>query len=37
MGDFLNAVFPWVALGIAVAIILTYMNSKRKKQEDKKR
>ncbi len=26
MSDFVSAAFPWVALGIAVAIILTYMN-----------
>jgi lipoprotein signal peptidase len=37
MGDFFNAAFPWIAIGVAVAIILTYMDSKKKKHEDKKR
>lgn len=31
MEDFFNAAFPWVAMGLAVAIILTRM----KKQDDK--
>lgn len=35
MGDFLKAAFPWVAFGFAVAIVLTYMSSKKKKQDDK--
>lgn len=35
MGDFLNAAFPWIAGGIAIAIILTYGNSKKKKQDNK--
>jgi hypothetical protein len=35
MGDFFNAAFPWIAMGFAVAIILTYINSKKKKQDDK--
>ena len=30
MGDFFSAAFPWGALGIAVAVILTYMNSNNK-------
>lgn len=35
MGDFFNAAFPWIVGGIAIAIILTYGNSKRKEQNDK--
>lgn len=35
MGDFFSAAFPWVALGFAIAITLTYMDSKTKKQNDK--
>lgn len=35
MEDFLSAAFPWVATGFAIAIILTYSDSKTKKQNDK--
>lgn len=31
MVDFLQAAFPWIAIGIAVAIGITYMSSKQKK------
>ncbi len=30
MGDFFNAAFPWIAMGLAIAIIATYSNSKEK-------
>ena len=36
MSDFVSAAFPWVALGIAVAVILTYMNSNNKTKNKKK-
>lgn len=36
MVDFAKAAFPWVAGGIAIAIILAYGSSKQKKQDDKK-
>ena len=36
MSDFVAAAFPWVAFGIAIAVILTYMNSKNKTKEHKK-
>lgn len=32
MVDFVKSAFPWVVGGIAIAIILTYRNSKMKKQ-----
>lgn len=32
MRDFLNAAFPWVFGGFAIAIILSYGNSKKKKK-----
>lgn len=35
VGEFLNAAFPWVALGIATAVALTYIESKKKKQDNK--
>lgn len=35
MRDFFNAAFPWIAGGIAIAIILAYGNSKKKKQDNK--
>jgi hypothetical protein len=35
MRDFFNAAFPWVAGGVAIAIILSYGNSKKKKQDNK--
>lgn len=28
--DFASAAFPWVAMGIAIAVILTHLNSKQK-------
>lgn len=31
MVDFFQASFPWIAIGIAVAIALAYINSKLKK------
>jgi hypothetical protein len=30
MGDFFNAAFPWIAMGVSIAIIITYINSKKK-------
>lgn len=27
MNDFLNAALPWIALGMAVAVAMTYMNA----------
>ena len=27
MSDFLNAALPWIALGVAVAVAMTYMNT----------
>ena len=36
MGDFFSAAFPWVALGIAVAVIITYMISNNKNKDKKK-
>jgi hypothetical protein len=35
MADFVNAAFPWIAMGFAVAIVLTYRNSKEKMQDNK--
>lgn len=35
LGDFLNSAFLWVAGGIAIAIILTYGNSKKKEYKYK--
>jgi hypothetical protein len=32
IGDFINAAFPWVAGGIAIAIIITYGNLKKEKE-----
>lgn len=36
MGVFLKAAFPWVAFSIGLAVVLTYMNSKKKKKDDEK-
>lgn len=36
MGDFFNGAFPWIAMGLAFAIIITYLNSKKKPQNEKK-
>lgn len=35
MRDFLNAAFPWIFGGFAIAIILSYGNSKKKTQDNK--
>ena len=32
--DFLGAAFPWIAIGLGVAIVLTYQN--KKKDQDAK-
>jgi len=37
VADFCKAALPWVAGGIAVAVILTFGNSKRKIQNNKKK
>ena len=36
MSDFIGAAFPWVAFGIVIAFILTYMNSKNKTKDHNK-
>lgn len=36
MADFCKAAFPWIAGGIAIAIILAYGNSKDKMKNNKK-
>ena len=33
MADFASAAFPWIAMGLAVAIILASRNSKERKNE----
>jgi len=35
MTDFANAAFPWIAMGVAVAISLAYFNSKEKMKDNK--
>lgn len=35
MIDFVKSAFPWVVGGIIIAIILTYGNLKKNKQDDK--
>lgn len=35
MTDFVKAAFPWVAMGLAVAIILANRNSKEKMKDNK--
>ncbi len=35
MADFLNAAFPWIVIGLAVAIFISYRSSKEKKQYKK--
>lgn len=35
MVDFLQASFPWTAMGMAVAITIAYLSSKQEKQDDK--
>jgi len=37
MADFANAAFPWIAMGLAVAIILSCRNSKEKMQHNKEK
>ncbi len=36
MIEFFNAAFPWVAFGLAIAVVLTYKNSKNKTNDEKK-
>lgn len=31
MSEFLQAALPWIALGVAVAVAVTYMNAAKKK------
>lgn len=35
MADFANAALPWVAMGFAIAVVFTYMSSKKEKQDGK--
>lgn len=35
MHDFFTTALPWVALGVAVAIVMTYSGAGRKKEEKK--
>lgn len=35
MVEFLQAAYPWIAGGLAIAIILAYGNSRKKKQDNK--
>ena len=35
MHEFFTAALPWVALGVAVAIVMTYSGAGRKKEEKK--
>lgn len=35
IAEFARAAFPWVAMGIAIAVALTYWNEKEKKQDKK--
>ena len=35
VAEFARAAFPWVAMGIAIAFVLTYWNEKDKKQDKK--
>ena len=34
MADFFNSAFPWVIMGLAVAIVCTYDYTKKKKQNN---
>lgn len=36
MSDFVDAALSWIALGIAVAVFITYMNSTNKTKNKKK-
>ena len=36
MYDFASAAFPWVALGIALAVTLTYMDKSKNTKKDNK-
>lgn len=33
MADFLNAALPWIALGVVVAVAMTYMNAAKAKKK----
>lgn len=33
MSDFLSAALPWIALGMAVAVAMTYMNAAKVKKK----
>lgn len=33
MKDFINAALPWVAFGVAIAVVLTYRNNKNKREK----
>ena len=33
MSDFLHAALPWIALGMAVAVAMTYMNAAKVKKK----
>ncbi len=35
MAEFARAAFPWVAMGSAIAVVLTYWNEKEKKKDKK--
>lgn len=36
MRDFFNAAFPWIIMGLVVAIVVGYMSSKKKIQYSEK-
>ena len=36
MADFFNSAFPWVIMGLAVAIVCTYDHTKKKKKQNNK-
>lgn len=36
MADFFRAAFPWVAMGIIVALVTSHMSSKKKMQDKEK-
>lgn len=33
MSDFLNAALPWIALGMAIAVAVAYMNAAKAKKK----
>jgi hypothetical protein len=35
MAEFARAAFPWVAMGIAIAVVLNYWNKNEKKHDKK--